>query len=94
MLNTLQVVIFSSTNCPHCTQTKHLFNNLQIAPKIIELNLLPNGLGPNENSIAMNLYQLTNQKTVPNVFVRGRHLGGNEEVWGLYRTGELECLLL
>jgi glutaredoxin 3 len=36
---------------------------------------------------------LSGQRTVPNVFVRGRHLGGNDDTHRAHRTGQLAKLL-
>ena len=35
------------------------------------------------------LAQLTNQRTVPNVFIGGKHVGGNDVTQGLHRDGKL-----
>lgn len=36
------------------------------------------------------LYELTGQKTVPNVFIGGQHIGGNSDVQELKIAGKLE----
>eukprot|EP00956_Cyclotella_meneghiniana_P038314 scaffold152030_cov56-Cyclotella_meneghiniana.AAC.7 len=68
-------------------------SRLNINPKIIELDKLTNGLGPDDCSIAMALYKMTGQRTVPNVFVRGKHLGGNDKTHAAARNGKLDELL-
>ena len=68
-------------------------SRLNINPKIIELDKMTNGLGPGDRSIAMELYNMTGQRTVPNVFVRGKHLGGNDETHAAARNGKLDELL-
>ncbi|KAL3787190.1 hypothetical protein HJC23_010200 [Cyclotella cryptica] len=88
------VVIFSTTHCPHCIETKQLFSRLNINAKIIELDRIKNGLGSGDDSIAMKLYEISGQRTVPNVFVKGKHLGGNDETQASARSGKLQCLLL
>ena len=54
---------------------------------------MTNGLGPGDRSIAMALYKMTGQRTVPNVFVRGKHLGGNDEAHAAARNRKLDELL-
>ena len=39
------------------------------------------------------LAQLTNQRTVPNVFIGGKHVGGNDVTQGLHRDGKLMPML-
>ena len=56
----------------------------------MELDLLPDDEG---DAMQSALLELTGQKTVPNVFVRGRHAGGNDDVQALLRSGELEGML-
>jgi len=89
------VVIFSKSYCPYCQATKKLFNNLMaekyddsVYTKVIELDKLQNGA-----DIQSVLLGLTGQRTVPNVFVRGRHVGGNDQVQAAAKSGELENML-
>jgi glutaredoxin 3 len=81
------------TNCHHCIQTKHLLNRLNINTKVVELDQLKNGIGPGVDSIAVALYNITGQYTVPNVFVKGNHLGGNDETQAAARSGQLQEML-
>ena len=62
--------------------------------KVIELDQIKNGLGAGDDSIAMALYRLTGQSTVPNVFVNGKHLGGNDDTHAAMRAGKLQEMLL
>lgn len=87
------MVVFSATYCPHCIQTKQLFDRMGIPAKIIELDKISNGLGPAKDSIALKLLELTGQRTVPNVFVLGKHLGGNDEAHDAARSGALKQML-
>ena len=56
---------------------------------MIELDGLPNG-----EEIQSMLYQLTDQKTEPTIFVKGRHVGGNDDVQVAAKSGDLEELLI
>ncbi len=89
-----QVVVFSTTYCPHCVHTKQLFQEMNTNAKIIDLDLISNGLGPAEDSVAVKLYEMTGQRTVPNVFVMGKHLGGDDRVQAAARSGELKRILM
>lgn len=39
------------------------------------------------------LEQMTGQRTVPNIFINGQHIGGNSEFQALYKEGKLKELL-
>jgi glutaredoxin 3 len=39
------------------------------------------------------LFELTNQKSVPNVFVSGKHVGGNDDTHAAARKGTLQEML-
>ena len=83
-----QVVIFSKSYCPYCRQVKDLLTREGIAYVAVELDL-------NENGAAVQrvLYQSTGQRTVPVVFVNGRHIGGASDTLAKWESGELSALL-
>jgi len=39
------------------------------------------------------LYDITKQKTVPNTFIKGKHIGGNDKLQSLHKKGELLPLI-
>jgi len=57
-------------------------------PKIFELDEMNDG-----DQIQRTLYELTGQRTVPNVFVKGKHLGGNDDTHAAARSGRLNEML-
>ncbi|XP_071748630.1 thioredoxin reductase 1, cytoplasmic isoform X2 [Lepeophtheirus salmonis] len=68
------VTIFSKTTCPFCVKVKKLFDSLKVNYLTIELDLLENG-----SAIQQSLADKTGQRTVPNVFINGDHLGGADD---------------
>ncbi|KAF6005548.1 hypothetical protein CCYA_CCYA01G0006 [Cyanidiococcus yangmingshanensis] len=82
------VVVFSKTYCGFCAAVKRLFERLGIPYKALELDLLPLGA-----AMQRVLAGMTGQRTVPSVWVRGQHLGGNDAVQELYRAGRLLPIL-
>jgi glutaredoxin 3 len=56
--------------------------------KVIELNRLPDGF-----TIQSTLAQMTGQRTVPSVWVKGEFVGGNDDTQGLFRSGKLSEML-
>ena len=82
------VVVFSKSYCPFCTSTKQLFSSMNIDAKVIELNEMDDG-----NEIQGALLDMSGQRTVPNVFIKGKHLGGNDDTQAAARSGQLAKML-
>lgn len=83
-----KVMIFSKTTCPFCTKVKELFNSLNEQFVVLELDKINEG-----TAIRDYLYEKTGQKTVPNVFVKGSHIGGNDSTMVAHNSGRLAHLL-
>mmetsp|Transcript_26557 Transcript_26557/g.50366 ORF Transcript_26557/g.50366 Transcript_26557/m.50366 type:complete len:129 (+) Transcript_26557:320-706(+) len=82
------VVIFSKTYCPFCKATKKLFSDMNIDAMVIEMDKVENG-----DAIQGELMITTGQRTVPNVFIKGAHLGGNDNVQAAAKSGKLKEML-
>lgn len=82
------IVVFSKTTCPYCARVKGAFEELDAAAHVVELNTLPNG-GPLQAALAT----LSGQRTVPNVWVKGQHLGGCDDTMAAHQNGSLAKLL-
>ena len=65
------VVVYSKSWCPYCAQTKALFDSMDQPYTAIELDNLEDG-----DKLQAALLEMTQQRTVPNVFIGGQHLGG------------------
>eukprot|EP00324_Dicrateria_rotunda_P009928 CAMPEP_0206179244 /NCGR_PEP_ID=MMETSP1474-20131121/66885_1 /ASSEMBLY_ACC=CAM_ASM_001110 /TAXON_ID=97495 /ORGANISM="Imantonia sp., Strain RCC918" /LENGTH=148 /DNA_ID=CAMNT_0053592387 /DNA_START=44 /DNA_END=490 /DNA_ORIENTATION=- len=85
-----KVVIYSKSYCPFCNQVKALFNDLgQLDDAVVvELDQVPDGA-----ELQGVLATMTGQRTVPNVFVAGQHVGGNDATQAANRDGKLAELL-
>jgi glutaredoxin 3 len=68
------VVMFSKSYCPYCTTAKKTVIAAGITPLVLELDKHKDG----EAMQAM-LQQITGQRTVPNVWVAGKFLGGCDD---------------
>jgi glutaredoxin 3 len=83
LIHETESVIFSKTYCPFCARAKQLFAS-HIADgscRVIELDTCENG-----DELSRALTQKTQQKTVPNIFIRGNHVGGYDDVVQLKQT--------
>lgn len=82
------VVVFSKSYCPFCVQVKKLFTDLGVTFKAVELDSESDG-----SEIQAALAQWTGQRTVPNVFIGGNHIGGCDSTTNLQNQGKLVPLL-
>ncbi|RKP13686.1 glutaredoxin [Piptocephalis cylindrospora] len=79
------VTIFSKTTCGYCMQAKSTLEYEHIKYKAIELDqMVEEG-----REIQEGLKSMTGQSTVPNIFIRGRHLGGFSDLERAEDTGKL-----
>ena len=83
-----QVMIFSKSYCPFCKRVKALFDGLNVEYTALELDLEENG-----ESIQAALANKSGQKTVPNVYINGTHIGGNDDTHRLHQEGGLLKLI-
>lgn len=73
-----KVFIASKTYCPYCTATKKLMNEVYPEAYILELNTVEDG-----DAIQQALAKLSGQTTVPNIYINGKHIGGNSDLQAL-----------
>jgi glutaredoxin 3 len=78
------VFIFSKSYCGYCARVKHLLNNHKIKFKTLELDQEKNG-----DEIQRELFKMTGQRTVPSVFIGGKHMGGSDDLSRLANDGSL-----
>eukprot|EP00804_Cyclotella_cryptica_P012588 CCRYP_014735-RB/>CCRYP_014735-RB protein AED:0.39 eAED:0.39 QI:0/-1/0/1/-1/0/1/0/63 len=61
---------------------------MNIPAKVIELDNMDNG-----PEVQAALLDISGQRTVPNVFIKGKHLGGNDDSQAAARSGKLQEML-
>ncbi|CAH1639170.1 unnamed protein product [Spodoptera littoralis] len=74
-----KVVIFSKTYCPYC----------KLAKDVYELDERED-----ESDFQDNLAILNGFRSVPQVYINGKCIGGGTDVKNLYETGKLEPMLI
>ena len=79
------VVVFSKSYCPFCEMTKDLLEDLKVEATVYELDQMDDGA-----DIQNALLDLSDQSTVPNVFIKGEHIGGNDAVQDAAEAGTLQ----
>ena len=81
-----EVVIYSSSWCPFCHRAKRLLTNKGVAFTEIDLWQFP------ERRAEM-IERSGGRRTVPQLFVDGRGIGGSDELVELEQSGELDVML-
>ncbi|RYP72330.1 hypothetical protein DL771_004304 [Monosporascus sp. 5C6A] len=71
------VAVFSKSWCQYCNATKRLLDSLGAKYYALDLDLVSDG-----SEIQAALEEISGQRTVPNVFINRKHIGGNSDVQG------------
>jgi glutaredoxin 3 len=82
------VVVFSGTYCPFCSKAKALLSKLGVKYLAIEIDTREDG-----DEILEAVTEMTGQETIPNVFIKGRSIGGCDDTHELHREGKLLPLI-
>src|SRR5690349_3332652 len=82
-----EIVMYTKTVCPYCDRAKALLKSKGVKWKEINLDNEP----PSERE---KMIQMSDgRRTVPQVFVNGRGLGGSDDIHALDRQGKLDDIL-
>ena len=81
-----RVKIYSTKQCPRCTKTKELMNKWKIAFEEVKVDSDRSGL--------KEMFQLTEgARTVPQISIDSKWVGGLAELTELHMDGELDELM-
>ncbi|KAF5198858.1 Glutaredoxin [Thalictrum thalictroides] len=83
-----KIAIFSKSYCPYSTRAKRIFSELHEKPFVVELDRRDDG-----SQIQDVLLDLVGKRTVPQVFVNGKHIGGSDDTKIAFLNGQLQSLL-
>eukprot|EP00850_Spirogloea_muscicola_P011138 SM000068S20570 [mRNA] locus=s68:281951:283209:+ [translate_table: standard] len=81
-------LVYSKSYCPYCIRVKKLLKSLGVRATVYELDHEADGA-----AVQAALAGWTGQRTVPNVFVGGRHIGGCDDTVAAHSSGQLMPLL-
>ncbi|KAJ5364226.1 glutaredoxin [Penicillium cataractarum] len=81
------VVVFSKSYCPYCTSSKKVLDNLGAKYEVLELDQDAEG-----SAIQAALEEISKQRTVPNIFINQKHIGGNSDLQAI-KSSQLPALL-
>ncbi|QCD91070.1 glutaredoxin 3 [Vigna unguiculata] len=72
----------------YCLRAKRILAELNEKPFVVELDLRDDGY-----EIQSVILDLIGRRTVPQVFVNGKHIGGSDDLSAAVQSGELQKLL-
>jgi len=79
------VRVYSKSNCPYCVRAKALLAKKGVSFEEIDVE--------RDDGLRTWLVEATGQRTVPQIFVGDRSLGGFSDVDALDREGKLDLIL-
>lgn len=82
----VKVTVYSKGYCPYCVKAKATLKKLGL--KFEEFDITFN------KTYAREMRELSMRKTVPQIFIDGHHIGGNDDLQAALRNGELKKYLL
>ena len=80
------IIMYSTAVCPYCIRAERLLNQKGVS----EIEKIRVDLDPAKREEMM---QKTQRRTVPQIFIDGRHIGGFDDLAALDHAGELDPLL-
>jgi glutaredoxin 3 len=80
-----KVQVYTKRICPYCTSAKALLKKKGVAFEEIDVE--------NDDAKREWLVEATGQRTVPQIFVDGRSLGGFTDIDALDKQGQLDPIL-
>ena len=79
------IEIYSKGYCPFCKMSKRTFEQLNLNFREIDIT--------NNLDKAREMYLKSHRRTVPQIFINGFHVGGNDDLQDALQSGLLNKLL-
>lgn len=77
--------MYSTAICPYCIHAKQLLDSLQIPFDEIRVD--------NDDSLRKQMEERSGRRTVPQIFIGDKHVGGFDDLKALYESGALPSWL-
>lgn len=81
-----EITIYTTMFCPFCVRAKRLLQSKGAAFHEVDVDVTPGGRDEM-------LERASGARTVPQIFIDGRHIGGCDELYALDSAGGLDPLL-
>ena len=85
MPTTAAVLMYSKSWCPYCERAKALLRHKGVSFEEVDIETQPER--------REEMIQLSGRRTVPQIFIGERHIGGSDDLFGLEASGRLDRLL-
>jgi glutaredoxin 3 len=79
------VVMYTTSWCPYCQRARKLFASKQVPIQEIDIEAAPDKRAEMQSR--------SGRRTVPQIFIGDRHVGGSDDLQDLEDAGELDGLL-
>jgi glutaredoxin 3 len=80
-----QITLYVTGWCPYCQRAKALLNSKQLAFSEIDVDEDP--------KLRQEMTTRSGRRTVPQIFIGERHVGGCDDLYALEGSGELDQLV-
>ena len=83
--NTAEIVVYSSAVCPYCDRAKALLDRKGFAYQEIRVDL--------DEHKRIEMMERSGRRTVPQIFINGKSIGGCDDLYALEQQGLLDKLI-
>ncbi|MEK7379156.1 MAG: glutaredoxin 3 [Candidatus Binatota bacterium] len=80
-----KVVIYTTTSCPYCTRAKAFLRSKNVDFEEIDVS--------RDKRLQEEIIRLSGRRTVPQIFINGKSVGGFDDIKQMDATGDLDSLL-
>jgi glutaredoxin 3 len=80
-----EVTIYSSDSCGYCQLAKQLLARRGVVPRELKVDSSP--------ALRADMIARSGRRTLPQIFIGERHIGGYDDLAALDRSGQLEGLV-
>ena len=81
----VDIEMYSSNYCAYCMRARHLLQQKQVTFNEIIVD--------SDAQLRRTMEQRSGRRTVPQIFIAGKAIGGCDELYALERQGQLDSLL-
>lgn len=81
----MDIIIYSKTHCPYCVRAKQLLERKNLLFK--EINIEDN------DDLLEEMIRKSQRRTVPQIFIGNRHIGGCDDLYALDAQGDLDKII-
>lgn len=79
------IIIYTTRYCPYCIRAKHLLGSKGLAFREIPVD--------GNEQLRREMQEKARQRTVPQIWINGQHVGGCTDLEALEHSGELDRML-